>query len=1344
MAKKVYKIDAFEGGINQKADPRDIGDNELEEAFNASISNKGRITITGDALYLWYTTNDYAKKEYNDSSYGTYYVQEKLMINGSDRFILDNNTNLTNGYGLFSCAHDYTSNGMHSSDTGNFSSPQPQESEFVLLNDGAHIDLWDSCWNNNGAKGKTRWVENAITLGHVHSTDEDGEGIAFKDKVKPTYYKAESGIRVCDGNFSESQLLYTLETDLTLNDDTLDLTASIFVDSDIGTYLKLESEIVKINSIHGSDYSVVYVKRGCFGTIPKLHTAGTDVYRLNVPKILKHVKRPMLEHATCYDTNDTDITYTNTEINTWKDDIQSLERPERTHKMSSGAFGKGLIVYNGKVTGMGRFVDTGTPTEEPGTNEKVLLSIHESNSADENEVTGVSYDAGGGLNGEATIELTATSTTDFPSLGFVPGKTIIISDASDSGVNGLHDIVGAGATDNIIEVTGALTGTDADPANDPGNYIIRLEEDRIDENIQNKYVFGMSYLYEGGGGEMQESPIQMGYVHTPLIPHNDSIIRNTASAADQTGWQRQDTEGGSYEDINDTDSKWVHDSNSLLWNSHDSGTFEFIAYKGASDLTAGGSYKLAIDVTISGATSSTDVLHIHPPTSDADSNGGTVGGVAIAKIGQSGTYFFDCVADDDDPGGDLDKWFLAEAHDQTAVIRINSGQMFEANPVEMSASNAIDMRSFEGVPKMFSSFNMNTHADYTWNERISGYKIYMKQVDSATSQLSSDWNLLLKTDFSTGKFTNEVEKVLNLSNDWSAAGSSKMNSLVATSINLAAGGYSVRGISDYDALRHIPLQTYESENGYKADVTTCAMYKTSTMINRKMFIGNLKIGERTYPDRMIEAPADRFDTFPDDGLHKIDVAVGDGDEIIKLEAVGNKLVQFKEHNAYLLDVDSEGIDLIDTWPKMGIQNPCQVVQAGKGLVWVNDNGLFYYNGEEVQDITNDKFNASTWKIKEDDALPASLAYDKLSNKVIIQTSNRYAHDNGGYVYDMSTGSIMEVQDVFTWWEGGIPGNLISPDLDIDLYGGNSSMFRTPVGKVDSSTGVPPTTTVQGSDGRVAVSDTFRTNIITTRNQKILMATNTIGSPTKVEFNTWRDEPKYLFLFSGSASQFNVQTKDIDFGNPSRRKKVYRVYVTFKAGGYMSGVIMKYATNGSNTFDGTFVTTTGYDSAKGFDSFQGSTSNSTTDWITVGLKPSSAINNVYSLQLKFEYANAGHTGYTLAGTSAFSTNYVVLTSSGDIANDNDDYYNGMPFFIYKGPGEMWDYRVIDYDGDGNEAWGGSTAHAAKLDLVPEDKGSLLLDNGGYPTGGSSYYDIGHIPRQFEINDISIVYREKPIK
>ena len=38
MAKKTHKIEAFEGGINKKSDPRDIEDNELSKAFNVLLS----------------------------------------------------------------------------------------------------------------------------------------------------------------------------------------------------------------------------------------------------------------------------------------------------------------------------------------------------------------------------------------------------------------------------------------------------------------------------------------------------------------------------------------------------------------------------------------------------------------------------------------------------------------------------------------------------------------------------------------------------------------------------------------------------------------------------------------------------------------------------------------------------------------------------------------------------------------------------------------------------------------------------------------------------------------------------------------------------------------------------------------------------------------------------------------------------------------------------------------------------------------------------------------------------------------------------------------------------------
>ena len=57
MPKKAYKIEDFSGGINQLADPRDIEDNQFEELFNADVSRIGRITLPGNALEPYQTTN---------------------------------------------------------------------------------------------------------------------------------------------------------------------------------------------------------------------------------------------------------------------------------------------------------------------------------------------------------------------------------------------------------------------------------------------------------------------------------------------------------------------------------------------------------------------------------------------------------------------------------------------------------------------------------------------------------------------------------------------------------------------------------------------------------------------------------------------------------------------------------------------------------------------------------------------------------------------------------------------------------------------------------------------------------------------------------------------------------------------------------------------------------------------------------------------------------------------------------------------------------------------------------------------------------------------------------------
>ena len=48
MAKRTYKILRFDGGINNDADPRDIGDNQFADLQNVAVDEMGKIIVLGD------------------------------------------------------------------------------------------------------------------------------------------------------------------------------------------------------------------------------------------------------------------------------------------------------------------------------------------------------------------------------------------------------------------------------------------------------------------------------------------------------------------------------------------------------------------------------------------------------------------------------------------------------------------------------------------------------------------------------------------------------------------------------------------------------------------------------------------------------------------------------------------------------------------------------------------------------------------------------------------------------------------------------------------------------------------------------------------------------------------------------------------------------------------------------------------------------------------------------------------------------------------------------------------------------------------------------------------------
>lgn len=282
-----------------------------------------------------------------------------------------------------------------------------------------------------------------------------------------------------------------------------------------------------------------------------------------------------------------------------------------------------------------------------------------------------------------------------------------------------------------------------------------------------------------------------------------------------------------------------------------------------------------------------------------------------------------------------------------------------------------------------------------------------------------------------------------------------------------------------------------------------------------------------------------------------------------------------------------------------------------------------------------------------------------------------------------------------------------------------------------STGADAATTIPGQPFTEETSENvFRSNMVNTSNGGLIMMTQFSNLMNAGNITVWDDSSRDLWNFDNSAEKFKLRTKDFDFSKeatvtstgsdsgPSRRKKVYKVYVTFRCDKRMSGIKLNYAENGEESFTKTFKDATYYTNTKGFDAYNEGTSSD--DWITVALKPSVSINNIYSFALQFSFANAGHTN-NLAATSAIGSNTVTLAaSSSGVIN----FYKGMPIFFYSGSGYGQIRTITAYNND---------TKVATLNSV-----LTLKVNVG------TKYDVGFIPSSFQINDISIIYREKNIK
>ena len=447
-----------------------------------------------------------------------------------------------------------------------------------------------------------------------------------------------------------------------------------------------------------------------------------------------------------------------------------------------------------------------------------------------------------------------------------------------------------------------------------------------------------------------------------------------------------------------------------------------------------------------------------------------------------------------------------------------------------------------------------------YNKRITGVNLYMQDVSQDTTQ---PWFLQLSGNFETGKMIVEsTQKPYDVL--YYAEPNEKYYYWEI--------GDGSTGSSGSQILEPSLVTSYEISSGLKEEEESIlSKYKTAVVVGRRVYIGGLEVeytdsskGTEVKGDAMIKSPVNKFDVFPLSRI--IEASVADGDSIIKLEEYADRILQFKRHKMHLINVSQEVEFIEDTFMHKGVTTPAAVCKTDFGVAWVNKHGCYFYDGNRVNNllekggkrlISDDDWDDFITEKDESDADPGGSMIGYIPKKrqlIVLRDSFQNTNSGDIYLYDMVTQS----------WTFG-----------------NSKFV--------------------GSGG----AEERRTNFVNDWNGDLVhLNDEDDGSVFK-----WDDAA------DGDASAI-LTTKDIDFGQPGVRKKIYKVYLTFKGNGTHAQV--HYGVDGlapASTFYPITGATDGSSTGTGATAKCIAYSTGTTDWLKAELKPGAAINNVSSFRLK---------------------------------------------------------------------------------------------------------------------------------
>ena len=469
----------------------------------------------------------------------------------------------------------------------------------------------------------------------------------------------------------------------------------------------------------------------------------------------------------------------------------------------------------------------------------------------------------------------------------------------------------------------------------------------------------------------------------------------------------------------------------------------------------------------------------------------------------------------------------------------------ESIPVRMG-DGAATIAPFTHTVNDLQSIRVSVYADLAYSGRITGGRIYTRLHDTSDE-------LILLADI-------DIEKGVRTTLDGDHVGWTYE----------AGDGFYVIGDATGNCLKP-NIDTYETINGFSPDVNFVSiggigeLYKASIVTNRRTFVANVRTKGKSgkvekFADRIMYSEIGKFDTFLEHNF--IDVSKGDYGEYTALESFADRLLAFKNNLVHIINISSPSIYnwyLEDTFKYYGVNFPYSVTRTSNGISWVSANGVYLYDGSGIRNLLGRKIAVNkesftstflNWQVWYSVGVKdPMIGYDSISNSLLILKSptDSAGTSNAGFIYDFDTDAWVFHNKIFT----------------------------------DSE---------------------HMTNFITDWNNNLTVGINVTGDTSDVNFK------KFLPIESDKEDQVFV-TGDIDFGQPGRTKKIYKVIVTYRSNSAET-TPFKYAVDGKQNFGG-----------DGGGTFTGDFADTSNKWDVVTLTPSSTI-SCQSIQIKFVPPSTG--------------------------------------------------------------------------------------------------------------------------